>query len=302
GLAHLYRPAAALGALTTGLALAGRELLSARDRRAFAPLQDRALEARSGWAPVASSLTALMLAVAFVAALAPPTAKDTLQYHGSLPKAFIASGGLAEVPGNLANYFALGAEMHGVWAMLLGRMVSARAEEAAFGAIMFAFFPLLLAAVFGWARERGVATEWCWVAAAMVASVPTIVEVAGSGYVDLALTVYVALAVRSLARWWHTGDRARLAESALTLGFALSVKLTAAFVVLLFALLVLARTRQPAAERTHHVASFLSGVGALGVPLVLGSPWYLRTWVRTGSPFFPFLADIWPGSAQDWDL
>ena len=121
-------------------------------------------------------MVALPVALAFVAAVAPPTAKDALQYHLALPKAFVAARGLIDVPDNIANYFALGAEMHGVWAMLLGRIVSPRAGEVAFGAVTFAFFPLLLAAVFGWARERGLGRDWAWLAAAMVAGVPTVLE------------------------------------------------------------------------------------------------------------------------------
>src|SRR5207302_1738199 len=97
----------------------------------------------------------LPVTLAVVAALAPPTAKDTLQYHIALPKAWLAVGALVDVPYNIPGLRALGAEMSGVWGMLLGRLLSPRAGEAAFGAAMFAYFPLLLAVVHGWARERG---------------------------------------------------------------------------------------------------------------------------------------------------
>jgi hypothetical protein len=242
------------------------------------------------------------VAAAFAAALAPPTAKDALQYHLALPKAFLAGGGLVDVPGNIANYFALGAEMHGVWAMLLGRLVSGRAGEAAFGAVMFAFFPLLLAAVYGWARERGLGRDWAWLAAAMVAGVPTLSEVAGSSYVDLPLALYVTLAVRGAARWWRTQDGASLAEAALALGFALAVKLTAAFAVLVFALIVLVRARRAAPGDAPGPGRLVPGLAALAGAAALGCPWYLRTWARTGSPVFPFFANVWPGRAPGWDL
>jgi hypothetical protein len=210
-------------------------------------------------------------------------------------------GGLGDVPENIANYFALGAEMHGLWAMLLGRAVSVRAGEAAFGAVLFSFFPLLLAAVFGWARERGLGLEWAWLAAAMVAGVPTVYEVAGGGYVDLALALYVTLAIRAAARWWDTQDRASLAESALALGFALAVKLTAAFVVFVVVLIVLARMRGAPAGGAGQ-GRLGAGLAVLAGALAIGCPWYLRTWVRTGSPVFPFFAGVWPGRAPGWDI
>ena len=246
-------------------------------------------------------LVAVPVALALVGALAPPTGKDALQYHLSLPVAFLAAGGLGDVPGNIANYFALGAEMHGLWAMRLGRAVGARAGEAAFGAVTFAFFPILLAAVFGWARARGVPREWAWMGAALFAGVPAAVEVSGSSYVDVALALYVTLAVEAAARWWTRLDRESLTRWALALGFGLSVKLTAAFAAVFIALAVLLRALRAARGGRSPGPVLAWGFGGLAAAVAIGSPWYLRTWARTGSPVFPFLADLWPGRAPDWD-
>ncbi len=301
GLVGLYRPSTALAALAGGLALAASAAVrSPRTSRPPRP-GNGARPERSALVLVAGSLAALPVALAFAAAVAPPTGKDALQYHLALPKAFVAARGLVDVPDNIASYFALGAEMHGVWAMLLGRIVSTRAGEVAFGTIMFAFFPLLLAAVFGWARERGLGRDWAWLAAAMVAGVPTLYEVAGSGYVDLALALYVTLAIRSMARWWDTQDPANLAESGLALGFALAVKPTAGFVVFVCALIVLVRARRAESEGRERRGPLAAGLAALAGAVALGCPWYLRTWARTGSPVFPFFANVWPGRAPGWD-
>ena len=75
-------------------------------------------------------------AVALIAALAPPTAKDTLLYHFALPKAYIAAGGGIEVPFNIAGYYPLGVELQAVWAMLLGAPMGAPVGEAAAGATL----------------------------------------------------------------------------------------------------------------------------------------------------------------------
>ncbi len=301
GLIGLYRTSAALLALACGLALAAqavfRSLMTSGVRRTGEWVR---------WEPspltfVAAALAGLPVALAFMSSLAPPTAKDALQYHLSLPKAFVAAGGIVDVPDSIANYFALGAEMHGLWAMLVGRIVSPRAGEAAFGAVMFAFFPLLLAAVYGWARERGLGRDWAWLAAAMVAGVPTVFEVAGSGYVDLALALYVTFAIRAVGHWWDALDRASLAEAALALGFALSVKLTAGFVVFVFTLLVLLRIRRTDPGDPRARETLVVGLAAPAAALALGCPWYLRTWARTGSAVFPFFANVWPGRAPGWD-
>src|SRR5213078_1857609 len=235
GLVGFYRQAAAVLALAIGLALAG--LAFGRSR---ASVHRRATGGRCDlFTRLALASVVLPAALAAVAALAPPTATDALQYHIALPKAWLAAGALVDVPYNIAGLRALGAEGGGVWGMLLGRLVSLRAGEAAFGATMFAYFPILLAVVHGWARERGLGHGPALTAAAMVASAPVTWAVAGSGYVDLALALYVVLAFRAAARWWTGGHAGELAELALALGFALSVKILAAPALPLLVALVL---------------------------------------------------------------
>jgi hypothetical protein len=294
GLVGGYRSGVALVAVACGLALVAVGGLRRTDTRSAAADD---VNGRTPLSVAMQALVAFAMAAAAAGALAPPTAKDALQYHLALPKAFAAAGGLTDVPGNVANYFALGAEMHGLSAMLLGRLVSAEAGEVAFGAVMFAFLPLLLAAVFGWAREAGASREWAWLAAAMVSSAPTVVEVAGSGYVDLALALYVALAIRALARWSDMPEPSGLVELCLLLACALAIKLTAGFVVLFCALVVLLRSRAIGSDGSMGHRRLVAGLAAIA----LGSPWYLRTWVRTGSPVFPFFAHILPGRAPGWD-
>ncbi len=297
GTAHLYRPAVALTGLLVGLTLAVVAL--ARDRPGPAVIARAA-----GWAALGLLVTTQGLAL--VAALAPPTAKDTLLYHFALPKAYIAAGGGIEVPYNVAGYYPLGVEMHAVWAMLLGAPLGARVGEAAAGATLFLFAPLLAMVIFGWARERGLDRAWAATAALLVAWVPTAYDVAASAYVDLALAAYTALAVRALGRWWTTLDTCHLVWITVGIGGALSIKLSAAFVILPLALLGLLRSLRltPDPPEPARSTAGVSGsvIGALGLGVALAAPWYLRNWSRTGSPLFPFYLGIWPAEAPGWDL
>lgn len=290
----LYRPNVAVVTLSIGLGLAGLAFGRARVSLRLADRPDDL------FTRLARASVVLPVTLAAVAALAPPTAKDTLQYHIALPKAWLAVGALVDVPYNIPGLRALGAEMSGVWGMLLGRLLSPRAGEAAFGAAMFAYFPLLLAVVHGWARERGLGRGPALTAAALVASAPVAWEVAGAGYVDLALALYVVLAFRAAARWFTGGGLAALAELALALGFALSVKPLAAAALVLLALLVLLRARRAHGQRDGARLA-AAGVAALALGVLIGSPWYLRTWLLTGSPLFPFFPGLWPGEALGWD-
>ncbi|HQZ96451.1 MAG TPA: glycosyltransferase family 39 protein [Pyrinomonadaceae bacterium] len=313
GLAGLYSPLAAIIITVVGFVEGGINLARGREPKTESVRSDNA----TGFDKALLPLAAVPVVLAFVAALAPPIAKDTLLYHFAVPKAFIAQGSNAFIDGNIASYLALGTEMHAVWAMLLGNFVSTRAGEAAAGATTFLFFPLLLGAVFGWARELSVSRSWSLVATLMVAAIPTAFHVASSGYIDLALALYITLACYSLTRWWKTLSTSSMVLVGLFLGGALAVKLTAVFVFAAFALVVLLRARDaknpvaiapgsdPEGVATASASSgkiVALGFGALVLAGAIASPWYLRNWAATGSPVFPFYMSVWKGTANGWDV
>ena len=113
-------------------------------------------------------------------------------------------------------------------------------------------------------------------------------------------TLLFTLRLRSMRL--RVGGRNRLGlvgSDGIFLGAALSVKLTAVFVIaaLLCRFVSGPRERRSCAGRIAIVwfcGSLLAGV--------IASPWYIRTWVATGSPVFPFYMSIWPGKANGWDV
>lgn len=295
GLAGLYSRPVAVVALVLGVLPAIVGLLKFKN----AAKANRESQPSEVFDKFVLLLAAAPVLLSLIAALAPPTAKDTLLYHFSVPKAFIAQGSSAFIEGNIASYLALGTEMHVVWAMLLGGPVGERAGEAAAGAVVWLFFPLLLAALFGFARETGISRRWSLIAVLMVATVPTAYHVAASAYIDLALALYVLLAAVALTRWWRSLESRWLILMAIFLGAALASKLTTLFVIAAFALVVVMRARSEA-DGAGKAAGF--GLAALVLAGVFASPWYLRTWAETGSPIFPFYMSIWPGEAAGWDV
>lgn len=299
GVVGLYsRPVAVIIQLI-GVVLAALSFRRIKEAKAESRVPERA----AVFDKIVLGLIAVPVVLSFVASLAPPTAKDTLLYHFALPKAWIAQGSNGFIEGNVASYLALGAEMHSVWAMLLGGFVSHRAGEAAAGATSWLFFPLLIAAIFGWSREIGISRRWALLAALMVASVPSVYHVAASAYIDVALALYVTLTVYALSRWWRSLEKGWLILIAVSLGAALSMKLTTVIVIAAVGLIVLLRVRKAKESEPDRTSKILvGGFAALLLAGIIASPWYLRTWQQTGSPVFPFYMSIWPGDAPGWDL
>src|SRR6266508_1423149 len=291
GVSHLYRRPVAIVALAAGLALTGRVHV--------AWLGDSRPAERGPGGLIAWALIIIVQILALIAALAPPTATDTLLYHLALPKAYVAGGGMVEVPGNIASYYPLGVEMHSVWALLAGGLLSPRVGEAAAGATLFAFAPLLTLLTYGWARARGLGLAASAIAATIIATIPSAYLISASGFTDLALAGFTLLALAAAGRWWTTGDGRWLFIMAAAAGWALSAKLSAASLLVALAVLVLLRGLQagremPDANRRPVGALLFTGLGALAAAGILASPWYLRTWLRSGSPLFPFYSELWP--------
>ncbi len=299
GVAGAYTKPVAIAAIVIGVVFAAIGV----KRLKAAKGESRVPERAAVFDKVVLVLIAVPVLLSLIAALAPPTAKDTLLYHFAVPKAFVAQDSNAFIEGNIASYLALGNEMHVVWAMLLGGLSGPRASEAAAGATIWIFFPLLLAAIFGWAREIGVSRRWSLIAALMVAAVPSVYHVAASAYIDVAMALFVTLAVYALSRWWRTLENGWLILVAIFLGAALSAKLTTVFVIAAFALIILLRVRKAKESEPDSLVQILvGGMGALVLAGLIASPWYLRTWQQTDSPVFPFYMSIWPGEAPGWDV
>ena len=298
GVAGFLRKGVALGCLLFGLILATIAIVPA-----CKDWLGRGAKGEQDWVGrTAFALIVLVGGLALMAALAPPTGKDAMVYRLAIPKAYLSAGGIVDVSTNVLGYLSFGAELHGVWAILLGNFVNAAVAESAFGAVSYAWLPLLLLATYGFARELQLSRAWALVATAVIAAIPSMYQVAATGYVDHSLALFIVLAVQAAGDWWTTQSRQSLLRCAFALGGALAVKFIALFAFFPLFIVVLCKARslqQTDAKRVN--AILLNGCAALLLAGALASPWYLRTWARTGSPVYPFYAHLWPGTSPNWD-
>ena len=248
-------------------------------------------------------LLAILLVVfltALLGALAPPVARDSLLYHLSLPKAYAAHHGLSELPDNLMSYTPLSIELQFLWALLVGGAEGGRMGERAAGFLATAMGILCCFLVWEWTRSLHLKRFWSLVAVASIATVPTVWAVATSAYVDLAVALYVALAIHALSQWWESLEHGWLSRVAIFMGFALASKLIILYLAVPMALVVLIRLRtmdQSGQQRIFREAGL-----ALALVTLVAGPWYLRNWWLSGSPLFPFFLNLWPAHVPTWDL
>ncbi len=297
GITNLLKSQVAFGLLIIGIGLGVLEIIRQNKNYPKSEIAEKSLISLLG-----KIVVGVIITLGLISSLAPITGKDALVYRLAIPQLFARAGGFADGGTNFYSYLAFGAEMNSTWGMLLGNAVNYSVGESAFSLISFAYFLLLLLAVYGVARQLELRSDGSWCATAIVASIPTMFQVATSCYVDHALALYILFGAYFIGLWWKSEGLKPLIFAALFLGGALAIKFIAvfAFVAILVVVLLKVRDAQKS-ESPKYNQLFLQGMLALVVAGFLASPWYFKTWIKTGSPIFPSYAHLWKGSSLGWD-
>jgi hypothetical protein len=273
GLVGLLRPLVAWGLMVALGALLRRDLRAAlADLRAVGRLRPA-----SGFQRWVALYIGASLALIFMAALAPPTAWDALVYHLTGPRLFVQAGRVVH-PIDLPylGFPQLG-EMQFTLGMLLAGDGPAALLHFGYGLLALVVTAALARRVFG----DGAA----WLAAALLASVPTFLSLMSRAYVDVTLLFYATAACYAFVRWRErrAGGQNWLLVMGALCGFAAGVKYTAIAIPLALGLSVAWTSRR---DGLRAVAGRLVQLGAVCVILTL--PWLLENWLTTGNPFYPF--------------
>ncbi|MBI4752281.1 MAG: phospholipid carrier-dependent glycosyltransferase [Acidobacteria bacterium] len=243
------------------------------------------------------ALSGILLAMAVMSALGPPSTKDDLVYHLQVPKAYFQHQGFLEFPSNIYSYFPYLGEMLYLAGMMAGSDRVPALLHCGFGLCVFL-------AIYLFARQLGVSKLGSWVAVAAVATTSVVWREMGTAYVDVLLTLFVLLGLMSLFEWPVTRHNRWMIMIGVALGAAYSVKISALVFFPLFFLVYLFLLRQQANQsgveisiREVVTASVVVGLTAAVIML----PWMARSFYLTHNPVFPFLFGIFPTQSTGWD-
>jgi 4-amino-4-deoxy-L-arabinose transferase-like glycosyltransferase len=307
GLLHQLRVWAALLLLAVLVLIGWREML--RLARHL-PARLSALRVwRRRLLPITIFLLALFL-LTLIGALAPAgnSDYDSLVYHLAIPKAYVRAGGIHFVPWLSHSNFPFTLEMLYTLGLLLDGQLLAKLFHFGCGW-------LTVLAVFGFAR-RWWGSLAGWLGAAVLAAIPLVSWQMMTAYVELAFALYAFLALAALARARLEPEEAKVESresrvettlesristlgryggwlwvAALMCGWALGVKMLGG-AVLIFALAALLWGLRAAPDRrrsARHIVWF-----AL-IAIALAVPWYLKSYMWTGNPVYPFFYGLFDG-------
>ncbi len=295
GFLRLYHPALAWGMVLAALPFGARPFVA--DLRAALP------RVPGDWAGRGlAAFVALMLGLAFVRALAPPTAWDALVYHLAGPKLYLQAGRIHHDLDLMYLGFPQWGSMVFAWGMLLASPQLAQLFHWTFALLTLALAP---------GAANRVAPGRGWLAAALCLGVPTAALLAGAAYVEW-MTMFAALAAFVCLSSTLTAEPAENAEKDKTIsahsalsavnissfglagvfaGLAFDAKYTAAGAVLGLAALALLWARNWR-ER---------GAFALAASLAV-APYLLKNLALTGNPVYPFFlaGKFWDAARAAW--
>ena len=240
---------------------------------------------RQAWIPWFAVSAAVLT---FLLALAPPVeAFDTLMYHLTVPAWWLKDGGLQLV--NMPHYwFPSLVEGMFVWPLAFGK-------DSVPQLIHFVFALLTILMAWDWTR-----TLWspkaAWWTIAIFLSMPSLTWLAAWAYTDLALAFYSLSALYALWKWKMNCDPRWLVICGAMTGFAMGIKYTSFVLPIALFALMLWWSRKRILDSARP-AGILAGIG-----LLVASPWYLRNWIGTGNPFYPFVfsGPYWDAFRANW--
>lgn len=228
--------------------------------------------------------------IALCGVLAPSvtTDWDTIAYHLAVPKMWIEKGQIEFVRGMHQSNFPFTVEC----LFLLGLKWGGQAGAKAFSLAYF---------VFGCVGVFGIARRWsgpnaAWWSALAFAGIPIVAWESGTGYIDVAHGLYAAFgivyAIEALSLEPKKGG---VLLAGAMLGLALGTKYTGLQILFaLFFVVLAAAILDKSIKRVVRPALLI-----VGLAVVVACPWYVRTYVNTGNPVFPFFASVF--ETRDWD-
>ncbi|MDO8587836.1 MAG: glycosyltransferase family 39 protein [Armatimonadota bacterium] len=296
-LSYLIMALGLLRALYWWAALAIVAALAAVSARDIEDLLVSAFSRARSWKISAGALVvAIPLAalgcVALIGALAPPSVNDwdTLAYHFAVPALYIKAHAIHYVPFTSHSNLPFLMEMLYTLGLLMpaaGGIALAKLFHLAVGALT----ALTIYAI----GKKHFSPRAGVVGAVVFTAVPLIAWEATTGYIDLGAAFFITLAVFALLN--HRDDGGRWGVlAAVCLGLAAATKTTAlAYIPLCGIWLIwndIRRGRGP-------TRALSSAAGLCLLALAIASPWYIKSYVYTGNPVYPFLYDTFAG--KNWN-
>jgi hypothetical protein len=246
---------------------------------------------------------ALVLLCILVLAGVPPVDRDALTHHLAVPKLYLRHGGIYEIPAVPFSYYPMNLDLLYMAALHLGSDILPKYIHCAFGL-------LTAGMLFAYLRKRLQSTTFGLLGCLLFLSLPVIVKLSVTVYVDLGLIFFSTAALLQLFRWAESGFQMRhLLLSGVLTGLCLGTKYNGMLCAFLLGLVVLILPlRAPVCssdaesmpssmhKRRSSLHALWYAVVFCAAALAVFSPWMTRNYAWTGNPVYPMADGLWGAS------
>lgn len=216
----------------------------------------------------------------------PPVSKDALVHHLAIPKLYLEHGGIYEIPHMPYSYYPMNLDLLYMLSLRLGSDIAAKF-------IHFSFALLTAFLLFQYLRRR-LNTSYALFGSLFFLSLPIIVKLSITVYVDLGVIFFSTLALLLIFRWVEHGFRMKyLILSGISCGLAMGTKYNGLVTfVVLGALVPFLSARDGKGRGSSLTRPLTLGALFLLSALVVFSPWMIRNAMWKNNPVYPLYNSV----------
>ncbi len=216
----------------------------------------------------------------------PPISRDALTHHLAVPKLYLKHGSIYEIPDQIVSYYPMNLDLLYMIPLYFGNDIIPKLIHFIF-ALMTAWL------IYGYLKKRTTAT-YALLGSLFFLSIPIIVKLSITVYVDLGLVFFSTTSLLLLLKWAENNYKIKyFITSAAVCGLALGTKYNGLISLLLLTSLVpFIYLRYSRKTVQSQFKSLGFGILFILIALLIFSPWIIRNYKWTKNPIYPLYNNI----------
>jgi len=232
------------------------------------------------------SSIAILAICLLILAYVPPISRDALIHHLQIPKLYLLHGGIYEIPDLIFSYYPMNLDLLYMGALHLGNDILPKYIH-----MLFALGTAFL--IYHYLNKR-LSKTYALLGTLFFLSIPIIVKLSITVYVDLGLIFFSTAALLSLLHWIENKkNRNYLILAGICCGLAMGTKyngLLILFLLTLFTPILVIRSSNRTSKPSRQALQ--AGMLFFVFAILTTSPWLIRNSLWTGNPVYPLYESI----------
>ncbi|MCP3876702.1 MAG: glycosyltransferase family 39 protein [Desulfobacteraceae bacterium] len=225
-------------------------------------------------------LLSLILSI-IILSYVPPVSRDALIHHLAIPKLYLKHGSIYEIPELKFSYYPMNIDLLYLITLYFGNDIIPKL-------IHFSFALMTVWLIFGYLKKR-IDTLYALFGVLLFLSLPVIIKLSITAYVDLGLVLFSTASIFGLLKWVEEDfDIKHLIYSAIWCGLALGTKYNGLIVLFLLSFFVPFIYLRFVHDKTKRQGMAIGYCAIfIFVSLMVFSPWMIKNYIWTNNPIYP---------------